>query len=216
MPPANLPYTSMDTKLCEAVELSFQEPLFGSNKVEFQFPPKMTSDSRKGSWSEGDLRGVEPVAEYETSGPREMSLSWTYIVDGGKWTTTRIAQNIRRVRGYFAQVRASGDSRNLICRFKMWSVGGLPLQENGSPGLKIMTCFLKSVDVKHGETIIVPDSTFTPAFLNTSVKTQDVSQAFYLRTDVTIDLRQWSMGSKDQDPIVKKKDLVPVAPPEWY
>src|SRR4051794_30825544 len=101
-------YTKHDEELCAFVLLVLNGP------VEFQFPPRLTSDNRRGTWSEGELRGTEPVAVFSTSGPREMSLSWTYIVDGGKWTVDKISENIRRVRGYFAEVRKAGTTRNLI------------------------------------------------------------------------------------------------------
>ena len=64
-----------------------------THSVKFQFPPRILSDNRKGSWKEGDLRGTEPVSVFQTSGPREISLSWCYLVDGSKdFTTEKIAE----------------------------------------------------------------------------------------------------------------------------
>src|SRR6185295_15587596 len=100
-------YAPVDRSLSEKVTLRF----VGGGKVNFQFPPRITSDGRKGNWNERDLQGTEPVAVFRTSGPREISLVWTYVVtdsSGSGWTTSKIAEEVRKVRGYFARVRQPG------------------------------------------------------------------------------------------------------------
>jgi hypothetical protein len=189
-------YAEHDKELSRRVQLMFTSELFGDQYVRFQFPPTMPSDSRRGSWQEGENRGYEPFSTYNTSGAREMSLKWTYIVDGAEWTTTKIAQQVKALRGYFARVRDNADPRNLAVYFKMWSIGGIGNETDAS-------CRIRAVDVKHGDTIIVPSG--------------DYDLAFPLRTDVTLDLRLWTKGSKDGgEPFSELSFLDSFEEPEWF
>jgi len=186
-------YIPIDRALADAVLLDISV-LRGATQIAFQFPPKITSDGRKGDWEEKELRGTEPVAVFKTSGPREISLTWTYIVDGGQWTTTRIKEQIRRLRAYFALVRDRRQARNLVGRFKMWKVGG------NAP----ITVRVKSIDVKYGDTIIAPGG-----------RTDD---AMFLRTDITVELRLWTKGGRrGRDARTQDLgDLSPTEPADWY
>jgi len=168
-------------------------------EVKFQFPPRILSDNRKGSWKEGELRGTEPVAVFATSGPREITLSWTYIVTNNDTGTTArgfstsvIARQVKLVRGYFAAVRARKEgARNLIVVFQYGLFGGT----------KKITARIKSIDVKHGDTIIIPGG--------------DAKKAFPLRTDITVDLRLWTKGAPTEG-IQDIQGLTTHATPEWF
>ncbi len=179
-------YTTFDERLAGTVIL---EAAAQDLKVEFQFPPKITSDSRKGEWSEKNQPGTEPVATYTASGPRETSLTYTYIVDGGKWTTDKIAQQVSSIRSYFSRYLPKG-AKALVFRFRMWKFGGS----------RTMSYRLKSVDVKHSETIVAPNG--------------DVSRAYALRTDITLELRMWTKGGPNKTQDVPGLELQEV--PGWY
>jgi len=180
-------YLPIDEELCKAV--SFRMP--GQElSIEFQFPPKILSDSRKGNWEEKDNVGSEPIAIYKTSGAREISLNFVYIVDGGKWTTKKISEQIRNLRGYFTRYISVGQGRGLVVMFKMWRHGGA----------NEMSCRIRGVDVKHSDSIVVPDGV--------------VSDAYALRSDVTIDLRIWSKGGIQK--IQDVPGLRTAQPPDWY
>jgi hypothetical protein len=182
-------YTSFDVALTDSVNLSM--PAQGISKIAFQFPPKITSDGRKGEWNEDNMPGTEPLAVYKLSGPREISLHITYIVDGGKWTTDFIKTQVSNLRGYFARYRVpSAGGRGLVVYFKMWKFGGE----------KAMSCRIKNIDVKHSETIVAPNG--------------DPSKAYALRTDLTVELRIWSMGGPQQTQ--KLPGLITSEPPDWY
>lgn len=156
--------------------------------VEFQFPPTINSDNRKGNWLETDLPGREPEAVYQNSGAREITLRWTYIVDAvdNGWTTSKIAKQVHTLRGYFATVRSSSDHRKLLVLFRYGLFGG---KESTSARIR-------SIDVKHGDTMIIPPG--------------KPEEAFPLRTDVTLDLRLWNKSPK-----VNLRDLIEITP-EWY
>lgn len=174
-------YTPFDLALKNAVTLRFNN----GPKIEFQFPPRITSDGRKGDWKENNIHGTEPVAVFEKSGPREIALTWTYIIDGGEWTTSKVAEQVKRMRGYFARTRdpSAQGYRNLIVFFRMWKHGG----ENE------MSARIKSVDVKHSETIVT----------HCRPGDQKIKEAYPLRTDVTIELRLWTKGGQVETADIK-------------
>lgn len=177
--------TEHDTTLAQSFVLNF--PLKGN--LEFQFPPKITSDGRSGTWNEKPGMGTEPIAVFGTSGPREITLGATYIVDGSSgWNINRIHDQIRKARGYYAQIRKDGSTRNLVLHLKMWGIGG------NEP----VSARLTNIGVKYGDAI---------------VGTGD--DAFPLRTDLTLDIRIWTMGApSDAVQYVKELDKSEVEP--WY
>lgn len=180
-------YTQFDKTLANNV--LFLIPV-SNIRIEFQFPPKITTDSRKGEWSEENMAGTEPLATYIKSGPREISLAFTYIVDGGLWTTTRISTIVSTLRSYFAKVKTGAD-RKLVVRFGMWRFGGD----------KAMSFRIKGIDVKHSDTIVS--------------QTGNYKDAYALRTDVVVDLRMWTQGSF-KEKTVDIKELEPSELPGWY
>ncbi len=208
-------YTQHDTALVDPTSghLLFEladNPLVGRpsrgspgspTKIEFQFPPKITGDNRKANWTEQDLQGKEPVAVLGLTGPRELTMTWTYIIDslreaggagGGLWTPERVASNIKRLRGYYSLLRRKDTRANLVVKFKIWQVGG------SQP----VSARIRSIDVKYGETLVGP-----PA------------RAFYLRSDVTCDIRLWEQQGqveKGENPVQKIPGLIPEIPPDWY
>jgi hypothetical protein len=180
--------------------------------IEFQFPPKVLTDGRKGNWFEGDQTGgAEPVASFINSGPRELSLSWVYIVDSFDdhtgWNIERITRQIRTLRGYFVGARDRKGSRDgLIVTFHAWCIGG------DNP----ITARIKGLDVKYGETMVFP-----PGGLS--------DRAFPLRTDITCDFRIWTKGMRrsqaDKEAWAKAEGtlglqdlrrLTNKEPPSWY
>lgn len=161
------------------------------HSIEFQFPPRFPSDSRKGNWTEGNLRGVEPYSVFETSGARIISMTWFYIIDGNFWTGEKIHNNLLALRGYFAKIKNLGSDRdNLVVELKMWGQGGKDT----------ITARINSVDVKHGDTLIGVGDT-----------------AFPLRTDVALDLRLWTKTNEDGDePKTDVPGLTVDLPQDWY
>lgn len=205
-------YTEQDKALVDSVRFELQGGAPGSDgsnnggKIEFQFPPKIVSDSRKGDWKEVDKPGSEPTFEYKKSGAREISMNWTYVIDSfdtnnaRAWTIPRITRNIRTLRGYFAQTRNPGsDHENLVIIFSMWSMGGSGSNQDH------MTALIKNVDVKYGESIVVPPG-------------QGTDQAFFLRSDISVDLRLWTQGVGEGggDVLQKIDSIMETLDPTWY
>jgi hypothetical protein len=217
-------YTNQDTSFIKGVLFQFSAKIDklpgpgNSAYMEFQFPPKITSDNRKGNWEEGELRGVEPVAVFSTSGARDISLKWTYIVDGGVWTAQRVSNNIKKLRGYFAQLKGVDgaptrtDRSALVIQFKMW--------RHGDPS-EPMSARIKSIDVKHGETIVCDDVDYNFFNLGVIKPCGGSGHIFPLKSDITVDFKLWSSGafadeSEDAKAHQDLPGLKPVAPPLWY
>ena len=224
-------YLSSDLALTQHIQFKLSRGLPGcggdkmdsvhrgdDGSIQFQFPPKITTDSRKGTWKEGELRGVEPIAVFDTSGPREITIQTSYIVDSleenhAAWTIGRITKQIRTLRGYFALVRDLGTSRkNLVVEAELWCV--LPRSESNDDGSeggetkgRIATGRIKSIDVKYGDAMVYPPG--------------NPKGAFYLRSDVTIDFRLWTKAAdrgegEDAEIVADIEGLATRSNPSWY
>lgn len=177
-------YTDHDLALAKDVLLELK-----NGRILFQFPPKLVTDNRRGIWNDENLRGTEPIAVFSTSGPREMSLQWTYLVDSGKlWNSVVVSSQVRAIRGYFAQVRTNETTRNLVVKFRYG-------QHTGGD---TMTCRVTDISVKHSETLVGTGKNIYP-----------------LRTDVAVELRLWTKGGSGEKlqniPALADKEKA-----EWY
>lgn len=151
--------------------------------VEFQFPPKVTGDSRRGNWDEKEVMGTEPFAFYKGSSSRMINLQITYICEGGYWNCKKIKQQITLIRGYFQRCAGSGVHQdNLVVRLRLWCIGGADF----------LTFRMKNCDVKYSETMVTAeDDNGSPVY-------------FPLRTDISIELNSWTKNL--QADIFKKPD----------
>ena len=187
-----------DKLLSEKVILKYsqgedQERLGQENdfQIDFQFPPKVTSDNRGANWEEINMLAHEPVAVFMDSSAREITLEWTYIVThdeagADRWDTSRVHENVIKLRRYFGGIRPSGTIDKLIVMFKMWEIGG------DEP----LTFRFTNVGVRHGTTLVYP-----------VVNGQRQYQLAYpLRTDITLGMRSWTRrGTGAQSVSVKDK-----------
>lgn len=117
---------------------------FDNKELLFQFPPKVPTDNRKGTWSEGELRGTEPIAVFSTSGAREFTLTTTYIVDGKLWPAEKIHKQLSLIRSYYTGVSKAGTSDPLVVQIKLADIGGK----------SEMTARIKGVSIKQSETYV--------------------------------------------------------------
>lgn len=193
-------YTSHDIDICAdgGVVLDMVTPDFAligpqpqnahalkRQRVAFQFPPKFSSDTRKGTWASEQTRGPDSgMAMWSTVGPREITMTWTYVVDGGKWTVSRIKENIGLVRGYYAlqNYNASSDER-LVIGFRAWAIGG-----NGIFSARLTG----AVDVKYSDTYVSAINSNPAGMYNLDALSFDDQETFPLRTDITIGLALWT------------------------
>lgn len=69
----------------------------GGDEIEFQFPPRITSDSKSSNWREDSSASYEPTATYLGSTARSIKLSTEYIIYG-EWTGEKINNAIRNLK----------------------------------------------------------------------------------------------------------------------
>lgn len=205
-------YTNADRQLAKRFILELKGELIPgcsgrykeNRRIEFQFPPKVTSDNRKGEWVEAEVQGEEKVAGFKRTGGREMTISWTYVVDSNeegkdRWTIDRISANVRAIRGYFMQIKKIKEDIDIMsvrCRF--WCLGGK----------EYMTGRIRSVDVKYGETMVLKPGGLSGLAAGDS--------AYPLRTDVTVDFALWTQGLSDNVVLENVRSLAERIVPSWY
>jgi hypothetical protein len=191
----------IDTRLAKAVEFKI-----GRDKVrivEFQFPPKITTDSRNGTWTETEMPGDQPFQAWKTSGARKITLEWSYIIGANGWDITKVREQILTLRGYYTASEPLVST--YIVMFKMWKLGGT------DP----MSCRLGNIDISHGKALYVPIVNGRP----------NVNQAHPVITNVKVGMQLWSRGNAPQDttgqpsqaqpPKVAIAGLISAVPPDW-
>jgi hypothetical protein len=183
--------------------------------LQFQYPPRVTSDSRKINWKTVDnVPGSnEPITQYSSSGPREITLAFSYInnklpwAGGGIWDHARISANLRLLRGYFHRVTivTNKSQRDLAIWVKLWAIGGQK---------KWMTFRMVNLDIKYSETMIIEANNVrindAPSILGLNPVTipqlprARTKTAFPFKTDVTMTIAHWTRGfalDGDDNPI---------------
>jgi hypothetical protein len=154
--------TQYDRDLANAWTMEF--PASGGN-ITFQFPPRMVGDSREAAWREGKLRDKEPIAVFESTGPRVMNIEWTDIVGEVGWNATRVSSQVQLLKSYF-----------------------LNINRQGSPGLVAKFQFVLHGQSKMSGRIHTASIDYSTAYVGQG---QD---AFPLRSTIKIDCRVWTKG----------------------
>jgi hypothetical protein len=82
--------------------------------VKFQFPPRITDDSKIANWKEDEKATFEPLVTWMGSSARKISIEITYIVTGEEFTTKTIAEITRQFKAYFYRSIKSGSNVPII------------------------------------------------------------------------------------------------------
>jgi hypothetical protein len=183
--------------------------------IEFQFPFKVTSDSRKADWAKTETpKQSEPIVMYASSQAREFTLQWIYIYDGnekGDWGVERITTQIRRLRGYFQRVKFLKASREMVAYVQMYAIGGP----------KPISCRMMSVDVKYSDTMIWEPGVQIDRDVKGRHAVNDHDHAYPMKTEVTATFAVWTTGAGTLNDKKERVDqavngLVLAQPVEWY
>ena len=145
----------------------------GGPKIVFQFPPKITTESKKMNWREMAQGMVwEPYYLWGGGYPREATLTTTYLVggpsgqEGGEgWTANRVAHETRRWKSYFYNDGLTAFIP--VFQLDMWQHA--PITE----GI-ITTWRASDISLKFSESLITDSN--------------DITSTFPLRTDITLKL----------------------------
>jgi len=149
--------------------------------IRFQFPPKIGSDSKSGSWDEQPSNvGWDPIATFKGASARTINMDWTYVVDGRDWTTTTISRQVRRLRRYFlAKLFEQGGESKLVAQIHL----------SGHGGVDFISCRFLSSDIKHSGPII--------------------NNEFHLRTDITSTIKIWANVGDQAQAVLNLDELTP-------
>lgn len=71
------------------------------DRIYFQFPPKIVTDTNTSSWLEADVWSIEPLRIHSGSQGRRIGVEWEYIATDSVFTGKKIAENIRILKRYF-------------------------------------------------------------------------------------------------------------------
>lgn len=202
---ANMNYLNADIFLADSVYFEFQPSAdslskIQSYKVPFQFPPKVTSDSKSGDWDEQASNSFfsEPIPTFKGSKPRTISIKWSYVIDGNQWTTKRVSTIVRALRGYFTRMD----------RTYLTNMNYKPTEVRIVMYRNIMEAALggkfkgriDSFDITHSENIIIPGS-LDPKNYNFVVREAEDSpiglhkNAYPLKTDITTTVKLFNNSS---------------------
>jgi hypothetical protein len=131
----------------------------------FQFPPKITSNSMSGDFKDASPKviGIYPAFTYAGPNERYFSIETCYIVDGTIWDGAAVNAAVQSFRSYFFELKDSINAGKAGIRAKFWNIGG----DNET------TFFMRNLNIKHSSTYVGGETPFP------------------LRTDVTFDLVLW-------------------------
>jgi hypothetical protein len=165
---SNLLY--FDNKLADEVKF-----FIGTKRLQilFQFPPKITNDSRTGTWEEVEIPGDQPISIWKTSGARKMSLEWTYVIGVNNWPVEKVKRQINEMRSYYTKKDKLIDT--FIVMLKIWAHGGK----------EEMSCRLGNIDITYGKTLYFPG--------------EDFSMAHPVITHIKVAIQPWTKGNAKKE-----------------
>jgi hypothetical protein len=187
----------IDAKLAELVIFTIgveNEYINSSNAIKFQFPPKIFSDNRSGTWQETQVPGDQPTQIIVTSGARKFALEWTYVIGMAGWTVDDVKHQVLMLRNYYTT--RYNTSTHYIVMFKMWKLGG------SEP----MSCRLSDIDISYGKAIYVPSTT------TSENSTPDYEEAFPVVTNIKVGMQLWTRGNAISSKTNEKTGVVTAAP----
>lgn len=196
----------VDAKLVQRVKLVLHNPQFSDIGkaviVSFQFPPHLESDGKGLRWNEKNFKNIEPMAIFDGSEAREISLKWCYVVTGEKgWSVKDIAKKVKGIRGYFYQTINNWD-------------------DDSGEGIRADFYAYNAVGPGTGAVFSFRPTTLSVSYSDKIILTDDGS--FPIKTDLNMKLRMWTKGAEtDGDGDKPLQDLpwlkkVGDITAEWY
>jgi hypothetical protein len=98
-----MPDTSLqefDRKLASSVVFKITDAS-GIKEVQFQFAPKITSESNSSNWIEAPFNAFHPARRFQGAGGRKLTMEWEYIASDKEFDAAKVATQIRAVKSYF-------------------------------------------------------------------------------------------------------------------
>lgn len=120
--------------------------LTGQGGIDFQFPPKIISDSNSSLWQEEELWAIELLRIHKGSQGRKINFEWEYVATDSIFNGSFIAATLRMLKSYFFQ----------------FSRVEYPVVEVDYTAVIPTTTFfrLRDVNIQHGRELVNNGSTY--------------------------------------------------------
>lgn len=123
--------------------------------IQFQFAPKIVSDSNSSKWIEEDILGHEPLAIQAGASARQIVMEWEYVATDNKFTPETISGELRKLKGYFFDFT---EAKYPLVHVKFTEV------------LPVLTPFrMLDINIQHGPEMVGKGNKFYPLYSKCSV-----------------------------------------------
>jgi hypothetical protein len=182
----------------------------GTKDIPLQFPPAIESDGKVAKWDGSDQGAYEPLKTYNGSDSRTFNVKLKYVVVGGKWTASRIAQIGRDLRSYFYNSTYLGYKGYPVV--KIYAYGVIPIATSG-----ILTCRLMSVSTSYKGALMTDDSSGNRVIFSLITEhTLSLEAASRIEPGVMAGLLGMMGGAGQKLAKFTSLALTPSIAPEWY
>jgi hypothetical protein len=123
----------------EASQQGGQQGGQGGYTVEFQFLPKIKSESNASRWKEEDIWGNDQLKIHQGSSSKKLTMEWEYVCTDSKWDAVKISTNCRNLKAYFYEF----SDKVYPLAFITYGVV-----------MKDMMCRVMSVDITYGDEVV--------------------------------------------------------------
>lgn len=128
--------------------------------INFQFPPRITGDSKRAEWKEIPIASYEPLAYWMGADARKISLQFEYIVTArsnagtSKWAINYINDQLKKLKSYFYTTVTQGIDKYPLVRLNLYDYS--PKAESGTERLGTWRMF--DIDIKPDGPILLDGS----------------------------------------------------------
>lgn len=150
-------FANKDTKITIVKAAKRSERSFGAagGDILVQFPPKLTSDSKTGSWMLYDAHSYEEIAAWMGAKSRSITLEVEYVAhDTGGWGAIKIAEQVRKFKSYFYEASAGAMLDAPAFKLKIYDI--IPTPD--------MTWRSEGVNIDYSDEIIQDGGFFWPLY----------------------------------------------------
>lgn len=230
-------YTPHDKELLDTVIMMIsEEPKFAGGIGDlgniigknwpFQFPPRVTADSKTATWEETDRVSYEPIAYWMGAKARALTLETVYFVTGEKkWSGAEIAKIAHAAKAYFyrsiEEAVAKGGFGPIVTITALYGA----VQEES-------TWRCSGVNVEYAPTFVrdttpsikpppsqsaAAQSNSPPNNNNNKPNSVDQAPMWPLWTKITFELQSWTQNANAEGEEKLKAEALKKSPtPKWF
>ena len=94
--------TPADKNVITGVRMTVDNALDRSYDIPFQFPPRITSETKNPNWDDKPIFSYEPIAIFKGSEARQLNVELKYVVTSadGPFSPSKIVEICRKIKSY--------------------------------------------------------------------------------------------------------------------